>query len=235
MDKNLKQLLQMDDPHLTQTERDKIFGHLQAEIAAHPLPSPLPWWKPMLVPVGSLCLLFVAASGALAMAAESTVPGDLLYPIKVQVTEPIRSALIVSPKNQALFEVKKTERRLEEVEKLVETKKINQEQVHAAESAVMAQTKKIEHLTQILESSSSKHEQDEVTQSLERTIETHTQRLEQQHERRLNRGEEDERESNLIAPIETHLQNEVVRLKEHHEQKKNLDEVQEIKTEHRLP
>ena len=56
--------------------------------------------------------------GTASFAAENTVPGDILYPVKVHVNEQVMAAIAVTPQAQADWGVRKAERRLEEVEKL---------------------------------------------------------------------------------------------------------------------
>lgn len=70
---------------------------------------------PILVSLGILM------GGSLSFAAENTVPGDILYPIKTHVNETVRGAVAGTPKAKAEWEVRLAERRLEEVEKLVST------------------------------------------------------------------------------------------------------------------
>lgn len=78
--------------------------------------------KPMFASL--IAAILIAFSGGTAIAAENTVPGDLLYPIKVKVNEEVRLALAVSPEAKAAWDAKRAERRLEEVEKLSEKNKL---------------------------------------------------------------------------------------------------------------
>jgi len=64
--------------------------------------------------------MLAAGGGALAYAAESAVPSDLLYPIKIAINEPIIGLLHRTPEAQAAWAVKKFERRLHEVRALAE-------------------------------------------------------------------------------------------------------------------
>ncbi|MDP2637379.1 MAG: DUF5667 domain-containing protein [bacterium] len=72
--------------------------------------------KPMTILAG-LAIVALIGGGA-AVAAEQTVPGDVLFPIKVTVNEGVMTILAFSPEAKAELEVVKTERRLEELEKL---------------------------------------------------------------------------------------------------------------------
>ena len=69
------------------------------------------------VPITALVLVF-GLTGGTAFAAEGTLPGDTLYPIKVHVTEEIRSALATTPKAQADWQIERAGRRLEEASTL---------------------------------------------------------------------------------------------------------------------
>lgn len=67
-------------------------------------------------------------------AAENTVPGDILYPIKIHVNESVLSAIAVTPQAKADWSVTQTERRLQEVEKLASTPSATPEVRAAAEA-----------------------------------------------------------------------------------------------------
>ena len=60
----------------------------------------------------------IALGGGASFAAESAVPGDMLYPVKVQVNEQVRAALAVSAEADAEWEATLAERRLDEAHKL---------------------------------------------------------------------------------------------------------------------
>jgi len=62
--------------------------------------------------------LILAISGGTAFAAESSLPGDLLYPIKVSVNEEIRATVTISDEAKARWDARRAERRLEEMETL---------------------------------------------------------------------------------------------------------------------
>ena len=62
--------------------------------------------------------IIIAISGGVSVAAENSLPGDFLFPVKVKVNEEIRSAIALTPRAKAEWEIKVAERRLEEAEKL---------------------------------------------------------------------------------------------------------------------
>lgn len=94
--------------------------------------------------------------GSVSFAAESTVPGDVLYPVKVHVNENLRGAIAVTPKAKADWEVEKAERRLLEVEKLADAPNISPEIKVAAEADFNANTERVqEHIAKFEEDNDS--------------------------------------------------------------------------------
>lgn len=87
------------DHTMPNTSNNRLFTSLTAHI--HPMP------------VIAAILVIAVSSGTVA-ASETALPGDLLYPIKVHVTEEARAALAVTPKARADWAVERAERRLEE-------------------------------------------------------------------------------------------------------------------------
>jgi hypothetical protein len=62
-------------------------------------------------------LIFVLGSGGIAFAAEKSLPGDILYPIKTKVNENvIRAVKSVSPSAKANYEIELLDKRLKEAE-----------------------------------------------------------------------------------------------------------------------
>ena len=93
----------------------------------------------------------IVLTGGTAFAAQDTLPGDSLYPVKVRVTERIESAFALTPQSVAAVEAKHALTRLEEAEELVQQDKFNDENkttVAAAfsgnVSALQTQTKELE-------------------------------------------------------------------------------------------
>lgn len=73
-------------------------------------------------------LIILGYGSSITLAAEGALPGDILYPIKTRVTEPVaRLVAATSPAAEAKFETKLLERRLQEVESLETDKKLDQE------------------------------------------------------------------------------------------------------------
>ncbi|MBI5078217.1 MAG: hypothetical protein HZB11_02545 [Candidatus Yonathbacteria bacterium] len=82
--------------------------------------------------------------GSVSLAAENTVPGDALYAVKIHINEQVRAAVAVTPKAKAEWDVRKAERRLEEVEKLALTPNVSSEIKIVAEENFNASANKVE-------------------------------------------------------------------------------------------
>lgn len=63
-------------------------------------------------------LILVLAGGSVTYASEKSLPGDILYPVKINVVEPIREAMAVTPDQKAQVEAGLAEERLREAETL---------------------------------------------------------------------------------------------------------------------
>lgn len=114
---------------LSSIEQEDIKANLLRQVFARssmhterPRVSPFSVWFKF-VPTALIAILFVG--GGVSFAAKDTLPGDLLYPFKLGVTEKVQGLLLVSTKEQAKFEIILVERRTEEAIKLVHTGKLD--------------------------------------------------------------------------------------------------------------
>lgn len=85
---------------------------------------------------GAFVLLFVIGVPALA---ERAVPGDILYPIKVQVTEEIRGSLNRDPYQKVAWETTRLERRITEARQLAKAGKLTPDVQASVLKGVQAQ------------------------------------------------------------------------------------------------
>jgi len=100
--------------------------HRPAQAGAHPLtrspiriiPSPFLFIAPRLMSSLAFVLILAVAGSGTAYAAEAAVPGDVLYPVKVRVNEPLRAALALSSEAKATWHAEAAERRMKEAEVL---------------------------------------------------------------------------------------------------------------------
>lgn len=110
-----------DSLALSASEKNTGREKLQAFLQEHPLEKVAKKRSHALIGfrfVFSLILIVLVGSGA-ASAAEGSLPGSVLYPIKVRVTEPVRAALSFSAQARSNFEIERANRRLSEYAQLV--------------------------------------------------------------------------------------------------------------------
>ncbi len=70
-------------------------------------------------------LILICSGTGVAFAAQGSVPGDILYPVKIDVTEPLQEALAFSPAAKAALAVSFANERLQEGEMLAKTGQLN--------------------------------------------------------------------------------------------------------------
>ncbi len=115
---------------LATDERRALRSEILEYTQKHPMPvSEKRFWPGLLsrrfAPAMLVVLIAVTLGGGISYAAEQTVPGDILYPIKIYVNEEIRAAIAPSTEAKASWEVQRLERRLEEAEQLIAREKFN--------------------------------------------------------------------------------------------------------------
>ncbi len=91
--------------------------------------------------ITAIISLVLALSGGVSFAAQGSVPGDALYPIKVNVNEKAQVLLAVSPEAKLALQGKLAEYRLEEASKLAAEGKLNAENKKELEARFKANVK----------------------------------------------------------------------------------------------
>lgn len=139
--------------HLKAAEKDELRARVAAFMEYHPLPvtersavrkvPTLPPFRVIRIPalymragIGVFVMMLVIGVPALA---EKSVPGDILYPVKVQVTEEIRSSLNRDPYQKVAWETTRLERRITEARQLAKAGKLTPEVQASVLEGVQAQ------------------------------------------------------------------------------------------------
>ncbi len=104
----------------------------------------------------------ILTGGSITMASANSIPGELLYPIKIGVKEKIEEVGKTSSKEKLAFKSKKVERRLQEIKQLSEKKDITKEEVTIAQ-AVLAEH--VQELTETVTELTQSGEQDVILAS----------------------------------------------------------------------
>ena len=90
-----------------------------------------------------IVLLVATSSGGLISAAGGSLPGNFLYPIKVNVTEKIVKSFIKGSDAKIAFQQKLVERRLDEISTLIDSGETSDTAVSQAEAYLTRETKAI--------------------------------------------------------------------------------------------
>lgn len=77
-------------------------------------------------PIAAALILFVATGSGISYAAEDALPGDMLYPVKTSVTEPLRLALASDAEEKASVQIALAERRIAEAAELAAENKLDE-------------------------------------------------------------------------------------------------------------
>ncbi|MFZ1987526.1 MAG: DUF5667 domain-containing protein, partial [Minisyncoccia bacterium] len=116
------------DTRLTDAERSRMLARLTSVMEERPVftpgvRSPYVFHFPRAV---TFALLFVfVVTGGTTYAAQGSLPGDVLYPLKTKVTEPLEGALAFGEEAKAKWHAGVAEERLTEAEKLAEKGKLD--------------------------------------------------------------------------------------------------------------
>lgn len=124
-DKLKKGIEQIKNLSMTTDEKAKMLHNLSIYVDSKtPVKSPmsilsyfLPTQRKLSVVVAG-ALIIILSGGSLAFASEISLPGDLLYPIKTKILEPVKIAIARNSESKAMIETKLANKRLEEAEKL---------------------------------------------------------------------------------------------------------------------
>ncbi len=74
--------------------------------------------------IALLCVLLLSSTTSVAAAAEDSLPTSVLYPIKINVTEPLQTLIKTTPESRIDWEIERTNRRLEETRQLITTQEL---------------------------------------------------------------------------------------------------------------
>ncbi len=113
-----------ENVRLTSAERSRIYRALHAEMEkTAPTIVPSPFFPTNFFfsrAMVAVALILVLGTGTATYAAEASLPGDLLYPVKVNVSEPITGVFAFTPSAKAEWHARVAEARLAEAETLTE-------------------------------------------------------------------------------------------------------------------
>lgn len=137
----------------------------------------LNWFEPKTaMPIILVITLLVGATTS--YAADESLPGDLLYPLKLHVNEGVRGALTLSAEGRAEWEARILERRLEEAEKLALKGEFNTETRENLESRLEDRVTKIQVRIEALEEDEDFESAADISSRFETSLRAHIRILE---------------------------------------------------------
>ncbi len=151
-------------------------------------------------------LILLSGSGTV-FAAENTVPGDSLYPVKVHINESVRGALAVGTEAKANWEAQIAERRLDEASKLAVQGKLSAELGTKLETKFTEQTQKIKDRIAKLQEAGKDDSASELSTRLQSALQIHSEILDT-----VNSATDTPRQE--IKPLLKQLKEEVESMKE---------------------
>ena len=121
--------------------------------------------------------ILVAVSGTTAVVAESSLPGDVLYPMKVGVNENLRAGFTLTSQGRAGWNVRRAERRLEEIEERIREGAVTPEMSESADTYFRSHVKEAKQQIHSLRESGNATASVEVSTELEGTLQAHAAML----------------------------------------------------------
>lgn len=182
-------------------------------------------------------LLMVIGVGGLSYSSASALPGDLLYPIKINLNEKIEEKLTSAPEKKIALRQKRIETRFTEVESLIKTQKITPENnsvVAEAEKQINQEKEKLVNtLSQIQKTDPEMASKAKV--KIENSIKNHQEKIhtlinERKENKKLEQNQENANSEN--PPIQTKVekieQEQPVNLEKSLEQQNEINSLQPL-------
>lgn len=115
--KNLNNLIkELKKISLTVDEKSRLLAQLDAYSASHqPIKTPYYFSRPLTYTFACLSIV-ILIGGSTVFASEKALPGDVLYPIKIHISEPLKVALATTHEAKDRVRVQHIEERLNEAE-----------------------------------------------------------------------------------------------------------------------
>ncbi|MFA6256890.1 MAG: DUF5667 domain-containing protein [Candidatus Paceibacterota bacterium] len=201
----MKELKILKKSKLTESEKKELFSRVKKSVETlsggdvkdlnYPIPSPFYRFTFMshstYMKAGVLALLILSLSGATAYASLGSLPGDMLYGVKVNVVEKVSKIAARSPESRARQESTQIERRVDEFEKLAEKGELTEAKTQVIEKHIEERLKDFDrNVTTIKERKGKNIEKIREEEDLEERLEKHAERILKIREEDESSGEE---------------------------------------------
>jgi hypothetical protein len=169
---------------------------------AKPIPSPF-WYlafsRRYVYVLGSVAGVFILSFGT-ALVSANTVPGDLLYPVKVNIVEPVKDTFAITASQKASRESKKVIERIKEAEKLTEEGNFTSEHKEEIEKKIEQHISNFKQENSKVESGGKSKDAFISNKKLEDSIDTHIQKLQS-----IEKKSSDKKQEKEVRELEINL------------------------------
>jgi hypothetical protein len=137
-------------------------------------------------------LIIILSSSGVVFASQSSLPDSILYPLKVNVVEPlIEGALTFSPKNKAKYEVNLATKRLVEAEALAGQGKLDKNNEDKINNLLDKHTVALDQTLKNVKKADMRGQSDKIISNFNLEMNTHAQALNNIKNIKKNNNEED--------------------------------------------
>ncbi len=167
-------------------ERQSLKNFLSDYIDTHPLQesesksvsvSPFSKLFSKLKHIGAFAVVVGLFLSSVAYAAEGSLPGDMLYPVKVGFNEKIQGMFAFTAKSKAVHEIKLVDRRLAEAESLQSELRLSADMKAAVLDGFSKHMRAVGMHVETMSKKEAHADVQEATQSLEASLESHARIL----------------------------------------------------------
>lgn len=164
---------------LTQEEKFDMFKNIRTHMDAHPVQTHTPSFALFMKysVVYATMFAFIIGTSATSLAAERSLPGDILYPIKTQINEKVAQTLTFSKKQKTQVTVNLVDKRMSELEKMIIQEKDTPKKINTVVQKLDEHKEDIEEIQKSETADESKESADTYIE-LESMIDTHIEILE---------------------------------------------------------
>ena len=155
------------------------------------------------MPIAIIIAILIAGGAGVSFVADGALPGDSLYPIKVNINEEVRSAFALSAETQAEIEISRADRRIAEAEELAAEGRFDQNAKASVEEQFTAHVEAFERQLVRLEEREDLEAAAEITGHFEAMLRAHERILARLADR--VEGELEDRVDNLLVMIRARL------------------------------
>lgn len=190
---------------MTADEKKQVFENILNSSPVMKKPIHSPWMtfsfisqinKKQLAYFVIIPLIFILSGGGVVFASEESLPDSILYPIKVNIVEPVKGAFIFSPEAKAKYEIDLATERLVEVETLADQGKLDKIDDKKINNLLENHTKSLNRIIDKINKTESKDKADKIVNDFKTKMNAHVRGLEIIKKDNQNQKQDQDQEKN---------------------------------------